>query len=121
MQEVMAEKFTALRQMQLINRDKEARIKSGKIKREEAHLFRASELRALRKRSTELMQAYKIKYMRYNDMLGNDAYRKQGFTEYLSIKIDAFAVFLAEKRKIEEGIRRQLLLLQSKQAQFQVL
>mgnify|MGYP006108910577 FL=1 len=37
------------------------------------------------------------------------------------MKIDAFAVFLAEKRKIEEGIRRKLLLLQSKQAQFQVL
>ena len=121
MQDVIAEKFTALRRMQLIHRDKEAKIKSGQIKREEAHLFRAAELRALQKHSTELMQTYKIKCMRYNEMLGNDAYRKQGFTEYLNMKIDAFAVFLAEKRKIEEGIRRKLLLLQSKQAQFQVL
>jgi len=52
--------------------------------------------------------------MRYNEMLGNDAYRKQGFTEYLTIKIDAFALFIAEKAKLEEGIRHKLLLLQSK-------
>jgi len=36
------------------------------------------------------MQTYKIKYMRYNEMVGNDAYRKQGFTEYLNIKIEHF-------------------------------
>ena len=52
--------------------------------------------------------------MRYNEMLGNDAYRKQGFTQYLNNKIDAFADFLAEKAKLEEGIKRKLLLLQSK-------
>jgi hypothetical protein len=49
--------------------------------------------------------------MRYNEMLGNDAYRKEGFTEYLNIKIAAFAKFIAEKAKIEEGIRSKLLLL----------
>lgn len=107
--------------MQLIHRDKEAKIKSGQLKKEDAHSFRAKELRALQKRSTELMQTYKIKYMRYNEMLGHDAYRKQGFTEYLNIKIDAFALFISEKAKIEEGIKRKLLLLQSKQAQFQIL
>lgn len=37
MQEVIAEKFTALRKMQLIHRDKEAKIKSGKIKKEDSH------------------------------------------------------------------------------------
>ena len=67
------------------------------------------------------MQTYKIKYMRYNEMLGNDAYRKQGFTEYLDIKIAHFQFFLSEKAKIEEEVRRKLLLLHSKKAQFQVL
>jgi hypothetical protein len=61
MQDVIAEKFTALRQMQLIHRDKEAKIKSGQIKEEEAESYRAEETRALQKHSTELMETYKIK------------------------------------------------------------
>lgn len=60
------------------------------------------------------MQTYKIKYMRYNEMLGNDQYRKEGFTEYLNIKIEHFKFFLSEKAKIEEEVSRKLLLLQSK-------
>lgn len=75
--------------MQLICRDREAKIKRGEIKEEVAHLYRENELRSLQKQSTDLMQTYKIKLMRYNEMLEEDSYRKQGFTMYLNVKIDS--------------------------------
>ena len=60
------------------------------------------------------MYDYKIKYMRYNEMIGTDSYRKEGFTDYLGFKVDALKEHIAEKVSIEDGLKQKLLKVQSK-------